>query len=55
MESHWRETLADENIVGGAEKSTCTCGVALQANKSDASRGEWRRTMLEETNDGGGN
>ena len=26
--------------------------VALRANKSDVAGGEWRRTMLEETNDG---
>ena len=29
--------------------------LALQANKSDAGGGEWRRTMLEETNEGRGN
>ena len=47
--------LSDGNIVGwvggGSQKKTCTCNVALQANKSDASGGEWRRTMLEGTND----
>ena len=48
--------LSGGNIVGrgrmqGTEVNLYRCGVALQANKSDASRGEWRRTMLEGTND----